>query len=437
MDTTKPITAASGSRYYVLGVLLALNVLLVLDKIVLTTLVEPIRAEFNLSDTQIGALMGLVYAMFMGLAGLPLGMLADRTSRRNLAAACITVWSLMTAACGMAQNLFQLILARIGVGIGEAGGGPAAVSMISDLFEPRRRATAMAVFAMGTQLAALVNLTIMTQVTHHFGWRVTLFAASVPGLVLALVMLLTVREPKRGGVDGLVAASTAPPLKQALGFIRRQNSLLHLLAGATIAYIIIGGMGSWHFTFLVRTHDLKLNEIGPWLGIGIAGVGIVTNLSSGFLADILGARDERRRVWVVAIGALAAMTVGAASILTDSPFWALVFVAIFAGVALFWFSIIAALTQALVEVRMRSTLAGLLFLLSNVIGYGLGPILIGMASDAIEPEFGPDSLRYAMLAVLMLNAWSALHFFLAGRSLRADMAKASAADAANAAAAAL
>lgn len=427
-QTSADQTPVVTGRGYILALLLLLNILLVLDKIVLNTLVEPIRQEFGLSDTQIGAVMGLVYAIFMGIAGLPLGMLADRTNRRNLVAACLAAWSLMTAACGMAQNLTQLILARIGVGIGEAGGGPGALSIIADLFEPKRRARAMAVFGMGTQLAALVNLTIMTQVTHHWGWRVTLFAASVPGILLSLTMLFSMKEPQRGGSDGISARQKAPPLGETLRFIAGQKSLVHLLIGATLSYVIIGGMGSWHFTFLVRSHGLKLHEVGPLLGLSIAVLGVIANLSSGFLSDLFGARDERYRAWLIAGGAAAAVAVGAFSLLASTAFGALASVAAFAAIGTFWFAATAAMIQGLVEVRMRSTLAGLLFLLSNLIGYGLGPMLIGAVSDVLRPQFGEDALRYAMLMVVAVNGWAALHFALAAPSLKRDIEKARGAD---------
>jgi MFS family permease len=369
--------------------------------------------------------MGLVYAVFMGTAGLPLGVLADRTNRRNLTAICVSAWSAMTLACAGAQNLWHLILARIGVGIGEAGGGPAAVSMIADTFEPRRRATAMAVFASGTQVAALVNLTYATHVAHVYGWRAALVAVAVPGFVLALLLVATTREPQRGLADrSRQSQQAAPPLRETLPYIWRQASLRHLLIGATLCYIVVAGMGSWHFTFLVRSHDLRLHEVGPLLGIGIAALGIVANMSSGALSDFLGARDDRYRTWLISVGALGALGIGSWSILTTNPNGALAGVIVFAATVMFWFPTVAALTQSLVEVRMRSTIAGLLFLLSNLVGYGIGPLLVGALSDALAPTFHAESLRVAMLCLLGLIAWGALHFFLASRDLRANLSDA-------------
>ncbi len=417
--TSEPSTAR---RYYLLALLTLLNLLLILDKIVLTILIEPIRAEFGLTDSQLGAIMGLVYAIFMGAAGIPLGLLADRVNRRNLAAICVSAWSAMTLLCAAAQNMWHLVLARIGVGVGEAGGGPTAVSMIADTFEPRRRATAMAVFATGTQLAALVNLTFATQIAHAYGWRMTLVAAALPGFVLALLLVFTVKEPRRGAFDQAKVAAKAPPLRFTLAYIWKQKSLLHLLIGATLCYVVVAGMGSWHFSFLVRSHDLHLHEVGPIIGIGIAVLGMAANVSSGAISDFLGARDERYRTWFIAAGALATLSIGAWSILTTSPNGALAGVVIFAAVVVTWFPTVAALSQGLVEARMRATVASLLFVLSNLIGYGLGPILVGAVSDLLAPVFGSHSLRYGMLSVLGLTGWAAIHFFLAARDLRKNLA---------------
>lgn len=411
-------------RYYLLALLTLLNLLLVLDKIVLSVLIEPIRAEFGLSDGQLGALMGLVYAIFMGAAGLPLGMLADRMNRRNLAAICVSAWSAMTLACAAAQNMWHLLLARIGVGIGEAGGGPTALSMIADSFEPRRRATAMAVFATGTQLAALINLTFATKIAHGYGWRMTLVAAALPGFVLALMLLFTVREPARGNADRKRGDADAPPLRETLVHIWRQRSLRHLLVGATLCYVVVAGMGSWHFSFLVRSHDLHLHEVGPIIGIGIAVLGLASNLLSGTLSDFLGARDERNRTRLIGTAAVATLGIGVWSIFTPSANGALAGVVVFAAAVVFWFPTVAALTQSLVAPRMRATVAGLLFVLSNLVGYGIGPILVGTISDLLAPALGEHSLRYAMMAVLSLTAWAAVHFFMASRDLRTNLSSA-------------
>jgi predicted MFS family arabinose efflux permease len=416
-------------RNYSLFLLLMLNTLLLLDKIVFVILLEPIKHEFALSDVQLGVLTGLVYALLMGICGLPFGIYADRTNRRNLAAGCLAFWSGLTALCGMAQNFWQLLLARMGVGIGEAGGGPAALSIIADLFEHKKRATAMAIFALGSPLAALINLTVGTHLSHTYGWRATLLAASIPGIVLALFLVFTMREPARGESDQKSRAKQAAPLGDTFAFIRQQKALVHLLTAALLSYITLAGASSWTFSFLVRSHHVKLNEVGAQLGVAIFVAGIAGNYLSGILADYMGQRDERWRLWIIGGGAVLSVLLGFGWIWSEGWTATLLLVACFAAASTFWFAPAVALCLSLVEIRMRATMAGILFLIANMIGYGLGPILVGKMSDLFAPAFGADSLRMALSCIVMVNLWAALHFFLAGRAVRSNLARADAANA--------
>lgn len=416
-------------RNYALFLLLMLNTLLLLDKIVFVILLEPIKHEFALSDMQLGVLTGLVYALLMGAAGLPFGMYADRTNRRNLAAGCLAFWSLLTALCGLVQNFPQLLLARMGVGIGEAGGGPSALSIIADLFEHKKRATAMAIFALGSPLAALLNLTAGTHISHAYGWRATLIAASIPGIVLALLLIFTMREPARGESDAAARDKRAAPLGDTLAFIRQQKALVHLLMAALLSYVTLAGASSWTFSFLVRSHHVRLNEVGLQLGVAIFVAGIAGNYLSGVLADHMGRRDERWRLWIIAGGAVLSVALGFGWIWSDGWSATLLLVACFAAASTFWFAPAVALCLSLVEIRMRATVAGILFLIANMIGYGLGPILVGRMSDLFAAGFGADSLRMALSCIVTVNLWAALHFILAARAVRANLARANAANA--------
>lgn len=421
--------AGNGQRNYALFLLLMLNTLLLLDKIVFVILLEPIKLEFALSDMQLGVLTGLVYALLMGAAGLPFGMYADRTNRRNLAAACLAFWSGLTALCGVAQNYWQLLLARMGVGIGEAGGGPAALSIIADLFEHKKRATAMAVFTLGAPLAALINLTVGTHISHTYGWRATLLAASIPGIVLALVLVFTMREPERGQSDRAAKPKQAAPLRDTWAFIRQQPALVHLLTAALLSYITLAGASTWTFSFLVRSHGVKLSEVGAQLGVAIFVAGIAGNYLSGVLADFMGQRDERWRLWIIGTGALVSVLLGFGWIWSSGWTATLLLVACFAAASTFWFAPAVGLCLSLVEVRMRATMSGILFLIANMIGYGLGPILTGKLSDLFAPAFGANSLRMALSCIVLVNLWAALHFFLAGRTIRACLERANVANA--------
>lgn len=408
----------------VLGLLYLLNTLLVLDKIIFTILLEPIKNEFRLNDMQLGLLAGTVYALCMGLASLPLGIAADRLSRRGLAASCLAIWSAMTAVCGLAQTFVTLLLGRIGVGLGEAGGGPAALSIISDLYAHRRRATAMAIFSLGTPTAALINLTVNAQIAHAFGWRATLLIAAAPGLVLALVLWLCMAEPKRGTADQRAVAAKAPPLLETVRFIWSQKSLVHLLIGAMIAYIVLAGVSSWNFSYLVRIHNANLHEIGPYLGLGISSAGLIGLYLTGRLADFLAERDERWRCWIMAITILGSVGFGFIVFTTPSLWMAIACTAGLAACATLWLAPGYALTQSLVGVRMRGTIAAIVFLIANLVGYGIGPLAVGVLSDLFAGAGAANSLQIAILCVLTANFWAASHFLMAARCVRDDLGRA-------------
>lgn len=398
--------------------LFLLNTLLVLDKIVFTVLLEPIKKEFGLDDFRLGLLAGAVYAVCLGIASVPFGVLADRGNRRNLAAGCLAFWSVMTALCGMAQSFTMLLLARLGVGVGEAGGGPASLSMIADLYEHRRRATAMAIFSLGTPMAALINLTVNTQIAHAYGWRAALLAASVPGLLLAVAIRLWMAEPVRnvGAQRG-----DAPPIATTLRYVLRQRSLVFLLAGGMCAYIVLAGVSSWNFSFLVRRHHVKLNEVGPLLGVTIASAGLIGLYASGRLADLLSRRDERWRTRVMATTTAASVAFGVGAFTVPDWHAAVACTAGLAACASLWLAPGYALSQSLVPERMRGTVGAILFMLANVVGYGLGPPLVGFLSDRFAAAGAASPLQNALIAVVTLNLLSAALFLFGGRTLRRDL----------------
>ena len=408
----------TSSAALALFLLYLLNTLLVLDKIVFTVLLEPIKAEFKLDDFRLGLLAGAVYAVCLGIASIPFGILADRRNRRNLAAGCLAFWSLMTALCGLAQSYGTLLAARLGVGIGEAGGGPTALSIIADLFEHKRRATAMAIFSLGTPTAALINLTLNTQIAHAYGWRAALLAASVPGLLLALAMLLFMAEPPR---EDRATRQPAPSLGVTLRYIVKAPSLLCLLGGGMWAYVVLAGVSSWNFSFLVRVHHVKLNEVGPLLGVTIAGAGLVGLYASGRLADALSRRDERWRTRVMALTTVASVFFGWGAFNVSSWHAAVACTAGLAASSTLWLAPGYALSQSLVPVRMRGTIGAILFMLANVVGYGLGPPLVGLLSDFFMAAGGQNSLRLALTCVVTANLVSAGLFLWGGRTVRTDL----------------
>jgi predicted MFS family arabinose efflux permease len=398
-----------------------------MDRNILTMVLEPIRREFALSDTALGLLSGLSFAIFYAVAGLPLGAAADRVNRRNLIVVCLTLWSGMTALCGMAGSFLQLLMARIGVGIGEAGGGPPAMAMISDLFPLRQRATAISAFYVASSVGSIASFAGGGWVAQHYGWRPAFLAAGAPGLLLAVVMAITVREPRRGQSDG-ASAEARPTIGETLRFVASQPSLLHIIAGTTLTVFVVSGVGTWSASFFIRTHGFTPAGIGAVLAAATGIAGFFGTMSGGLLVDRLGRRDDRWRCWVLALAALATTPLIALIVLVPDRAAAAGLYGVYAWVSFMWYGPVHGLSQTLVQVRMRATISAIVNLVSNLLGVGLGAQLIGVLSDRFAPWAGDRSLRYAMLIGALFSLWAAFHYWAAGRTVRADLARLSSAE---------
>lgn len=408
-------------RYYSLTILFLVAACSLMDKTIIAYLLEPIKKQFALNDTELGLMSGFAFAVFFAIAGLPMGYVADRVNRRNLIAACLTIWSALTVTAGLTQSFVQLLLVRMGIGIGEAGGGPGGMSMISDMFPPRRRATAIAVYSLGTPVGAIAAYLIAAHVLPAYGWRGTFIAAGLPAIVLAPLLLLTVREPARVVPQ---AVDIAPSFGETLRFIGSQRSLLHLIAAITLTTMTMNGVGIWSMSYFIRVHHVDLSQIGPVLGFAYPIPAIVGTFAGGVAADRLAKRDERWRVWVPALGTLACVPITVALVLARDWPTTLILWAAYGLTAPIWSGPGYGLSVSLVVPRMRAVQTAILFLLTNLIGFGLAPMIVGVLSDQLAPQFGAQSLRYAMLAIGLVNLWAALHFVLAGRGLTQDLERA-------------
>jgi predicted MFS family arabinose efflux permease len=419
------VRTSSWQRWYGLGILTAVYVSNIADRYVISTLIQPIKADLHLSDTAIGFLTGTALAIFYIGMGIPLGLIADRVDRRKLIALSIGVWSAMTAACGATANFVQLLLARIGVGIGEAGGTPASQSMLADLFPFRQRTLATSIFALGAAAGSMLGSTGGGLVAGRFGWRAAFIALAIPGAVVALLARFTVREPQRGVYDSEVGAD-APSLRATLRFIGTQRSLVHVLVAAAVVTYWGWGLLWWTPAFLMRSHHLTVGEAGELIGTisGIAGAfGII---GSGLLVHWCSRRDPRWQLWIVAIatllGTLASMAVYTARGMgaTTVMLW------LFVPVAYLNIPPILSLAQSLVLPGMRGLTCAILLFGANIANLALAPQLIGMMSDAMNvyAHAGPESLRWALAATTLTGFWAAYHFFAAARNLRGDLARA-------------
>lgn len=397
------------------------HTLLAVDRSIMAVMLEPIRREFNLSDTQLGLLTGIGFALFFGLAGLPLGWLVDRFNRRNILAASVLAFSVMTVAAAATGSFLQLLIARLLVGAGEADGGPAMLSMISDLYPSHKRASAVATYYAGTPIGGLLILFAGGWIASEYGWRAAFVIAGVPGIVLAFI-LLTLREPTRQGNAAEPAA--AVPFREALGYIWSQFSARHLLATATVTTAATAGLFSFTISYFVRVQGLSLTSASMMMAVGYGVMGLISTSFSGRIVDALANRDERWRAWFCAICcglSIPAITlmIGAQSVLAAGlglGLWALFSVATYGP--------LMALLQSLVQPRMRGTISAIFYILSYFVGVSAGPQFVGLASDLAARMTGREGLGLALLAVSSFYVWGMAHFLLAARTLRADLSRA-------------
>ena len=389
-------------RYYVLALLTLGYVFNFVDRQVMTILIEPIKMEFGASDTQMGLLSGLAFALFYATLGIPVARLADRWSRRNVLAISMTTWSAVTALCATATGFWHLLLLRIGVGIGEAGGTPPSQSLLADYFPPEKRAFAQGILATAPNIGILVGLFGGALIAEAYGWRSVFLVFGIPGVLLAILIQLTIKEPLKVTVS---ASEEGAGLFSTLGNIFRLPSFAHIMVGVGFTGIAGYGLGVWSPSFLVRVHNMSLVDAGLYLGlIGVFGGGLGT-ISSGLLVDRLARRDKRWQLWLPAIGIFLALPTQLAFLLwpaehrlvvgeVDVPF-ALVFMGLSAVFASFWIAPSYAAVQNLVPQYWRTQASALMLLAINLLGMGLGPLLVGMLSVLLS-QFGDSSVRYGL-----------------------------------------
>jgi len=398
-------------RWGVLAVLVCVYMLHHLDRMVLTLLQEPIKHEFQLSDSQLGLISGTAYAVAFGLAGLPLGMLADRTRRVRLLAVLLTVWSGLTAFAATANSFVTLFLIRIGVGAAESGGTPTNLSLISDYFHKDRRSTAIGIYLVGSQVGTLIGFALTGVIAASYGWRAALLVAGLPGVALALVLLFLVREPPRQ------EAQTVAPLA-AFKQIGANPVLLHLIIGLTLANVVAPGISSWLPSFLIRTHDLNVGSVGLIMAATIYPLSTTASIVAGMVTDRIAARRVQLMFRFMAAAAFVMVPVVLVGVLTGSLWLALAAFATQHVLHMFINTPGYALAMTLVPSHMRGTTAAVLQVLSNLIGFGVGPMVGGALSDALHPYFGDQSLRYALAFFVFLSLWPCAHLLRASVLVR-------------------
>ncbi len=414
-------TIDASTRRYTLFLLVVVYTSSFIDRSIINILVQPIKAEFGVSDTAMGFLTGFAFAVFYATLGLPVAMLADRSNRRNIIAWAVTIWSGMTALCGVAQNFWQLAAARIGVGVGEAGAGPPSHSIIADMYPMEQRTSAMAIYSWGIHLGLMFGALAGGWIAQYFGWRTAFFVVGLPGLILALLVRVTLKEPPRGGMEKAGHDVSTHNIAASFRHLWATRSLRHTITGCTLVAFVGYGISAWGAAFLMRSHGLSTGEVGTLTGIIGGLMGIIGALVAGKVADRLSVKDPRWTPWVVAVCKVVTIPLVFLFYLPDNLWIAMIaFVPMIALAATYQGSTFA-MVQTLSPLGMRSQASAILLFIINLIGLGLGPLFVGILSDALTPSFGTDALRYAMLIVSVLGLWGAWHYYMAGRYYREDL----------------
>ena len=419
-------------RWYVLALLTLVYTFNFVDRQVVVILQEQIRADLGLMDWQLGLLSGFVFAIFYSVLGLPIAHLSESVGRKRVVAVALAFWSVMTALSGAAQNFTHLLLLRIGVGVGEAGGSPPSHSMISDIFPLRRRALALSIFSMGVYFGYLLAYGFGGWIAEGLGWRMTFVVVGLPGVLLAVLVAFTIKEPPRGlaerqekpGNPGLAEESLAmPSFRDTLRLLWSRKSFRHIALAGSLQSLAGFGVGNFVPSFVIRAYDMSIAEAGWQLAL-ITGLGGASGMViAGWLADRLARRGAQ---WYVLTPAIAmTMTLPLAALAFSALTPGTMFLAYIPYVVLgaMWLGPAIAVTHSLVGLRQRAVASAALFFFLNMIGLGLGPLLVGTLSDLLRPEFGDaNGLRYSMIGTaLVVKSWAIVHFLLAARYIAADI----------------
>lgn len=412
---------SDATRRYVLGVLVVTYTFNFIDRQILGILVEPIKRDLGVSDTFMGLLTGLAFAVFYTLMGIPIARIADRANRRNLIAVALAIWSTFTALQGVAQNAWQLMVFRIGVGVGEAGCSPPSHSIIADYYPQNRRASALGIYSLGIPVGILFGFLVGGWMEQYFGWRWAFFVVGLPGLLLALVVRFTVKEPPRGLSDQRTTEVAQPSVFSVVKYLLARRSFIHMAVGGGLAAFSGYGLITFAAAFFARTHGMSSGELGTYLGLifGIpGGIGIALG---GRLADHFGEKDTRWFLWVVAVALAVLVPFGVMVFVVNDGLTAMACLVLPVMLGNFYQATTFAQTQTLVGLNMRSVASAILLFTLNIIGLALGPSAVGILSDMLAPTYGDDSLRWALMICGFGNLWAAFHYWRAGTHFPGDL----------------
>jgi MFS family permease len=415
--------AGANSARYVLFILTLVYVVNYLDRQILGILLPYIQKEFTLTDFEGGLLSGTAFAVIYATLGIPLATLADRMSRRNIIAASLATFSVMTVLSGFVTKIWQLMLTRFFTGIGEAGTGPSINSMIADLYPPEKRAGALAFYSAGLNIGLLLGFFGGGWMLEHYGWRSAFLASGAPGLLLVFLLLLTVREPERGMVDKIVDAEAAPSLWATARHLLTLPSFIWISVGCSMS--AFGGYAGLYFIpkFLIVSHHMTPIQVGVALSLLTGIFGAIGTYTTGVWADRWGTRNINGYMYVPIVTTFIALPFAPLFYLSGNTAVALCAAVVPAFMGATYLGPSYAMAQGMVPLRMRAQTIGILLFILNMIALGLGPATVGFISDHLKPALGADSLRYALLTNMVSASLGAFCYWRATRTLKADLAK--------------
>jgi MFS family permease len=411
--------SVNASRYG-LAMLFVVALFNYIDRSIIAILQEPLKADLGLSDTQLGALTGLSFALMYTTMALPIARLADVWNRKRLIAGALAIWSAATAACGLANGFGTLVALRMGVAFGEAGCVPASHSMIADYFPLRQRATALALWGLSNPFGTMLGFAAGGWITQAMSWREAFLLFGIAGVALAPVVL-TMKEPRRGRFDDHADARVQVPLREALEKLWSLKAFRFLAAGgAAHAFVVFAGH-NWNAPFYGRVHGMPIGQVALFLALAIGLGGGVGQFVGGWMADRVGRIDRRWYMWLPALASALLIPISLGVYLVDDTATSMAFAVVQAVLLNVWFAPIVATAQMLVPSQMRAFTSAMLVLIVNILGLSLGPLMTGMISDALQPTLGSESLRYAILASMGMSVIAALCFFRSGQHLMREL----------------
>lgn len=424
-ETGVPGSASKTAAVYALVMLTLIYSLNFLDRTVITILIDPIKHDYHLSDKVMGFISGFGFVIMYSILAAPVARWADRGNRRSIITWGLVLWSGMTALAGVARNAVQLTLSRFGVGIGEAAGTAPSASMISDLFRGEQRATAMSVYQLGPVIGGFLGAFIGGWVNQYYGWHHAFLVAGIPGLIVAVIFRLTVKEPARGSSEQKKVSTLQQNLGETFRFMWRQRCYMLILVGFCFTTFTQFGFGTWAAPFLGRIHHLNTAQIGTYIGTVRALAGLVGTLGGGYLSDWAATHwNMRWKIYVSGICSILAFPGVLLFVFSQSLFWCIVGFTIVSAMSPVHVGPIVAASHSTVKVGMRAFSTSIVYLISELIGLGLGPFLMGVFNDHYRLRLGVDVIRYSMSTAAITTFVGGTIFLVAAQFFQRDMARA-------------